>query len=95
MKRWQLALLGVLVILIAVGLYRLRAEGVALEKSKAALQANLIALREENEYLASRMEYLKNPENVAKEIKTHLNYRRPDEKLLVIVRQATGTVKHD
>ncbi len=90
MPRWQSITLGVLALLAAFGLYRLRAEGVALEENKAKLRAELGAIQEENAYLVSRREYLKNPENMLKELKSQRNYRRPDERLFIIVPESAS-----
>jgi len=44
-----------------------------------------IALEKENEFLRARIDYFKNPANLEKEARSLLNYKKPGEKLAIIV----------
>ena len=56
-----------------------------------ALMDRLNALRIDSRDMKADLEYLKIPENLEKELRSRFNYKKPGEKLIIIVpsRQAT------
>jgi len=50
----------------------------------AVLKDKLAVLELENKVLASDVEYYSDPMNAAKEFKSHFNYKRPGEKLIIV-----------
>jgi cell division protein FtsB len=50
----------------------------------AAAESESEALREENEELKGRIEYLAKPENLINEIKSKFNYRLPEERTILV-----------
>ena len=91
MKLWIAILFGIIVAVLGWGVYYLKQERSALQGDVDALRGKVDALKSDNKRLASDIEYLKNPENLVKELKAQFNYRAPDEKLLIIVPSPTGT----
>lgn len=61
--------------------------------SASALMDRLDALKIDSRNLKADLEYLKIPENLEKELRSRFNYKKPGEKLIIIVpsRQATTT----
>ncbi len=43
------------------------------------------AMVEENVDLRSEIEYFSHPENLEKELRSKFNYKKPDEKMMIIV----------
>lgn len=49
------------------------------------LDAQTVHLEENNNLLRQEIDYFKNPANLEKEARSVLNYKRPDEKMAIIV----------
>lgn len=49
------------------------------------LNARIETLVKENEFLKSELEYFSEPENLEKELRTKFNFRKPDEKMMIVV----------
>lgn len=49
------------------------------------LSSRLDSLLKENNDLQSEIEYFSHPENLEKELRLRFNYRKPDEKMMIIV----------
>ena len=56
-----------------------------LKENLSNLNAQIKILVEENKHLKSEIDYFSYPENLEKELKTKFNYRKPDEKMMIIV----------
>lgn len=91
MKLWIAIGFGIIVAVLGWGVYDLKQERSALQGDVDVLRERVEGLKNDNKRLASDIEYLKNPENLVKELKAQFNYRAPDEKLLIIVPNPTGT----
>lgn len=65
----------------------------SMSASAASLRERLAALADDSRNLKSDLEYLKIPENLEKELRSRFNYKKPGEKLIIIVpsKQATTT----
>jgi cell division protein FtsB len=79
-----------LILLVILGalsfqLYRLYDQRRALSGDLNKTNLELGALSKENSLLEADMEYFKSPENLAKELKSKFDYKRPGEKLMIIV----------
>jgi cell division protein FtsB len=79
-----LASLG-LAAFIASQLYRLNVQRSELQEKADKISAKVEALQRENEKLAVDIEYFSRSENLLKELKELFNYRKPGEKLIIIV----------
>lgn len=74
-----------------IQMYKFRAGGQGLRKEAKLKAASLEAITKENEKISNDIEYLKNPYNVLKEVRSHFNYRRQNEKLIVIIPETKST----
>lgn len=88
-----LFLLGVLVFL-GWGIYQLSVQRFALEKRAGELKAQVDALKDSAEKTRAEIDYFSNQENLEKEAKSQFNFRKPDEKLIIIV-PGTSTNKSE
>lgn len=57
----------------------------SLKKSSTELNSETTALKLENKNINSDIQYFSNPENLEKELKSKTNYKKPDEKMIIIV----------
>ena len=91
MRWWHIIIILIIVGLISLGIFNLSQEnkiiGIEAEKFRAELQT----LTKRKETVQDRINYLQDPENLEKEIKTQLNYRNPDEKLIIVVPETEVT----
>ncbi len=74
-------------LLLGVGgaeLYVLNQERRTLASEVEALKSRLNDLRAENDLLRADIQYFSNPDNLEKELREKWNYRRPEEKLIII-----------
>ncbi len=76
---------------LAAGIYNLLVKGRTLEKETTELKISVKKVSDENDELASKIEYFKRPENLLKELKSQFNYVESGEKLIIIVPRATST----
>ncbi len=76
-----LLLLGV----VGVQVYRLYSQRVALRAELQKLHIEVAGANKENQKLQSDIAYFAKPENVFKELKGMFNYKRPGEKLYIVV----------
>lgn len=79
--------IAILVIVIAVvsiqtaGLFR---EGRDMGSQLRAAKEKMEALGRENEELRAQMDYFSHEENLEKELRSKFNYKKPEEKTLII-----------
>lgn len=78
-----------LLILILAGfsvkLYLMFKEKNQLQDKIGGLNNRLEAMVKENVDLRSEIEYFSHPENLEKELRSKFNYKKPDEKMMIIV----------
>lgn len=65
--------------------YRLYQQRTKLQKELVEINEVIKPISEENSRLISEIEYLKNPDNLEKELRSRFNYTKPGEELIVIV----------
>ncbi len=56
-----------------------------LEKFSEKLNLEAAVLKTENQNLNSDIRYFSDPENMEKELKSKTNYKKPDEKMIIII----------
>lgn len=64
--------------------YLLFNQGAELKKDLTEVNAEIQPLVEENRRLVDEIKYLKDPDNLEKELRSRLNYVRPGEQVIVI-----------
>jgi cell division protein FtsB len=83
------SLTGVILIIVfiaaAVQLFHLYVQNRNLKMDLSEINRDLTAISKENVNWQSDLEYLENPSNLAKELRSKLNYKVPGEKLIIIV----------
>ncbi|MCR4275739.1 MAG: septum formation initiator family protein [Candidatus Wolfebacteria bacterium] len=81
-------ILIIFIILIAISwaeLFFLFKEDNKLKASLLEITQKAQVLSEENQSLKAQIDYYSDPANLEKELKSRYNYRRPDEKMMIIV----------
>lgn len=75
----------IVIVMVFIYVYFSFQEQRQMKDNLSDLNAQIKTLVEENDELKSEIEYFSNPENLEKELKTKFNYRKPDEKMMIIV----------
>lgn len=78
-------ILIIIFVAVVVQLSHLYVQNQNLKKELSEVSQNLTAIASENVNWQSDLEYLSNPSNLAKELRSKLNYKVPGEKLIIIV----------
>lgn len=81
---FYLVILG-LVVLFGLEVYRLNSQRLELSDRASGVAGQVRSLEEENERLAADTEYFSDIQNLVKELKGLFNYRKPGEKLFIII----------
>lgn len=77
--------LTLFIILIAYQDVRFYYDWRAISLQHAALQNKLLTIKKENENIAADLNYYQDPANLEKEVRAELNYKKPGEKVIVVV----------
>lgn len=83
-KLFSLAMLVILV-LLSLQLYRLYKQRLEISRKLMDTENKLEEITKENGNLQADIEYFAKPENLAKELKSKYDYKRPGEKVTIIV----------
>lgn len=76
---------SVILIAVSVQIYFIFTERNQLKTELDEINKRLEALLVENAELESEIEYFSHPENLEKELRVKFNYKKPDEKMMIIV----------
>lgn len=63
----------------------------ALNKNLSEIESRLQAAKSDEANLQEEMKYLANPVNLEKELRAQFNYKKPGEKMIIIVPATTST----
>jgi cell division protein FtsB len=85
MKIFVIIILSIVLSAILVQSYLIVKERNQLKTSLDNLNSRFEALSKENTDLQSEIEYFSHPENLEKELRLRFNYKKPDEKMMIIV----------
>ncbi len=85
MKVFIVIILSIILSAILVQSYFFIKERNRLKTDSDNLNSRLQALSKENADLQSDIEYFSRPENLEKELKSRFNYKKPGEKMMIIV----------
>jgi cell division protein FtsB len=88
---WKLIPVGLVVILLGWGMYRLVDQRSQINSEIADLQSKFDALKKDNEQTERDVRYYENPENRLKEARAQFNFKAPGENLLIVVPTITTT----
>ncbi|MEZ4156563.1 MAG: hypothetical protein R3B52_01110 [Candidatus Paceibacterota bacterium] len=81
------AFLCFIIFAVASQLYRLSEQRAELVQKIEEMSSKEQSLLDEKERVGQEIEYFQNQENLEKEIKARFNYRRPEEKMLIIINE--------
>ena len=85
MKRALTTLLVFVLLVLFYELYQLYSYHGELSKTFSALSAKLADFKKESLDLQADLDYFKEPENLVKELRSRFNYKKPGEKLIIVV----------
>lgn len=91
MKNIISILLVTVIVFLGWQFFNLYIKNISLEKSSDELVAATNLLQTENRELASDISYFSNPENQEKELKSKTNYKKSDEKMIIIIPPVAST----
>jgi len=78
-------ILIILVIISGIELFFLFRDEKKVKNELSQINQKMQSLNEENQNLRAQIDYYSDPANLGKELKAKFNYRRPDEKMMIIV----------
>lgn len=79
-----IGILVVVIVAISVQLVGLFGKGYGMGKQLRASKEKMEALSKENEELQAQLDYFSHEENLEKELRSKFNYKKPDEKVMII-----------
>ncbi len=85
MKFIIVLILSVIFVVVSIQAYFILKERNQLKLNLTNLDARLDAILKENANLRSEIEYFSHPENLEKELRLKFNYKKPDEKMMIVV----------
>jgi len=85
MKLGIVIVLSIILMAVFTQVYFILKERNQLKTELNGLSSRLDSLLKENNDLQSEIEYFSHPENLEKELRLRFNYRKPDEKMMIIV----------
>ncbi|MDO8430212.1 MAG: septum formation initiator family protein [bacterium] len=93
MKRIFLVILGLVLLALAWQLFNLYRQNKKLGDTLSAIDVKTDFFKKENSELQADLEYYAKPENLEKELRSRFNYKKPGEKLIIIVppKEATSS----
>ncbi len=91
MKSWKVIVFGIIFCIIGWGFINLWNAKKKAAGEAESLRNNLNQVQEENKNLNSELQYFQNPDNLVKELESQTNYKKPGEKVIIIVPGTTST----
>ena len=84
----------IVVLLLFIGLVGYEVVNFSHQRSEArqefeVMKAKLDEAKKENTELSAQLEYYSHPENLEKELRARFNYKRADEKIIILVPAST------
>lgn len=83
-KYITIAILSIIIVVASVQMFGLFRKGYDMGKQLRASKEKMDMLTKENEELQAQLEYFSRKENLEKELRAKFNYKRPDEKIMII-----------
>lgn len=85
MKILKILLFVVILGILVWGFYRLKLEREVFTEEVQKLRETADSLKKENVSLVEKIEYFKNPENLVKELRAQLNYKKEGENMIIVI----------
>lgn len=83
-KYLTIGILAVIVMVVSVQAFGLFRKGYGMGKQLRASKEKMEALSKENEELQAQLNYFSREENLEKELRAKFNYKRPEEKVMIV-----------
>lgn len=81
----------IVLILIGVQIFSYLGQEHALQQSLSDVQSHLVSAKAQEANLQEETQYLSNPTNLEKELRSQFNYKKPGETMIIIVPQQTSS----
>ncbi|MEK7195279.1 MAG: hypothetical protein AAB655_01135 [Patescibacteria group bacterium] len=81
----------VVLILLGAKIYSFLGEKTEAERAFNDIKSSLDKAQGDSDKFQAELDYYLNPANLEKELRARFNYRRPDEKMLIIVPRETSS----
>ena len=91
MKILFAGLLAIVLIFVGIRVFSLLSEEHSLEQNMTDIQTRLTQEKAQEADLQEEMQYLSNPANLEKELRSQFNYKKPGETMVIIVPATTST----
>ena len=91
MKIFAIVILCVLLVLVGVQIFSFLKQENSLKQTLADAQNRLTKAQQNEASLSATMQYLANPLNLTKELRSQFNYKKPGETMIVIVPESSTT----
>lgn len=86
MNRFFISTVAIIsIIALSYHIYNLHQQNLILEAEVKEITEKIKPLKKENNKLATDLKYFQNPDNLEKELRSRLNYAKPDEQLVIII----------
>ncbi len=92
MKIFSIVILCVLLVLVGIQIFSFFRQEKGLNATLADAESRLAKAQQDEASLSATMQYLRNPANLAKELRSEFNYKKPGETMIIIVPSTTSTV---
>lgn len=83
-KYLTIGILAVIVVVVSVQAFGLFRKGYGMGKQLRVSKEKMETLSRENEELQAQLNYFSREENLEKEVRAKFNYKRPEEKVMII-----------
>lgn len=83
-KYITIGILTIVIAVVSVQTVKLFGKGREMGKQLQASKEKMEALARENEELQAQIDYISRKENLEKELRAKFNYKRPDEKVMIV-----------
>lgn len=85
MKRVIAVMLIIVLAAVVYDFYQLYSYNGELQKTFSVLGSKLSQFKKDNSELQADLEYFSNPKNLEKELRSRFNYKKPGEKMIIVV----------
>ncbi len=91
MKIAAIVIMTVVLVFVGIRVYSFFVEERSLSAELADIEARLVKAQGDATDLQSEVQYLANPLNLEKELRSRFNYKKPGETMIIIVPSSTAT----
>ncbi|PIR97896.1 MAG: hypothetical protein COT89_02380 [Candidatus Colwellbacteria bacterium CG10_big_fil_rev_8_21_14_0_10_42_22] len=90
MKKWLVTIIVLMMMtLLGSQVYELQKKRIDISKEYGEINASYQEVEEDSSRLSEKIEYLSEPRNLEKELRSKFNYKYPNETLIIVVPKDT------